>query len=310
MTKASLVDNLAKAKQTRLVRDGTVTYHSLLVAAEEFSVLMPSYDLEYIGTLNSIYNNKRRHSEDRRHGPVKQLVIDYPQLNILGGAQPGWLASVFPEEAWSTGLTARIIMVYSSETPFRELFQATSKPKDPASLLAALATTSQMYGEMLWTPEAQQYMADWHRAGGPPIPRHSKLEHYVRRRTSLHVPKLCMISAVARNRGMLIELCDVKRAIAWLTTAEAMMPDIFRAMVGKSDREVIEELHLFAVRIWAKQRDRAVPASLLWEFLAGRLPSDKIGRVLEVAERSGVLVRNPGETDYWPRPKHEHGLLE
>ncbi len=125
MTKASLVDAIAAASQFKMVKGANIKYHSLLIAAEEFQVLLPHYDEEYIGTLNEIFNNPDApYEEMRRTGSVKSISIEYPQLNILAGVQPSYFASTFPEHAWSTGLARRIIMVHAAEGKFQDLFQA------------------------------------------------------------------------------------------------------------------------------------------------------------------------------------------
>lgn len=310
MSKASLMDTLGKAKGTAFPpTGGMITYHSLLIAAEEFSVLLPGYDLEYIGSLNSIYNNKTFHEEVRRTGSVRELKIDFPQLNILAGAQPGWLASVFPEEAWSTGLASRLIMVYAPDVPLKDLFDDPGEPQAlRASLLAKLARISELYGQMLWHPDAVELVRQWHLAGGPPVPTHTKLAHYIRRRTSLHMPKLAIVSAIARTGEKVIEAIDVKRAIEWLLEAEALMPDIFRAMIGKSDTQVIEELHFFLTSLWVKNKQQPVHERALFAFLAQRVPSDKIEKLITVAERSNIITRMAGTSTFKPLPKHEHGV--
>ena len=310
MSKAALMDTLAKAKKTWLPKVGApLTYHSLLIAAEEFEVLLPDYDREYIGSLNSIFNNKPLHAEARRHGPVRELVIERPQLTILGGAQPSYFVSTFPEEAWSTGFARRIIMVYAAETPFRELFgelseTAVAKP----ALLAKLAGLSQLYGQMKWTPDAASALAEWHRKGCPPVPGHSKLAHYNRSRT-MHAAKLAIISSASRGPSLAIDALDIKRGIEWLCEAEALMPDIFREMAGKSDSQVIEELHFFMQRAWLANGRKPLRDAMLVGFLAQRLPSEKIEKVLAIAERAGVIARVAGTADqYVPRPRTEHGI--
>lgn len=311
MSKASLMDTLVKAKSmTPLHVHPPVTYHSLLIAAEEFAVLMPQYDLEYIGALNSIYNNKSLHEESRRTGSVRELKVEYPQLNILAGTQPGWLGTVFPEEAWSTGLTSRMIMVYAPDTPFKELFDETaSVDKKRSSLLRRLGLMSQLWGQMKWEPEAADMAAKWHRDKGPPTPEHSKLAHYVRRRTTLHMPKLAIVSAIAATGELVVRKEDVSRAIKWLTATEALMPDIFRSMVGKSDAQVIDEMHFFISSIWARDRGRPLHERVLYKFLGERVPSDKIEKIISIAEKMNVISRVGGTTDqYLPRPKHEHGM--
>lgn len=312
MTKASLMDTLAKAKAIRLIPAGpALTYHSLLIAAEEFQVLLPVFDQEYIGALNSIYNNKTRHEEARRHGPARELVIDFPQLNILGGAQPSYFVSTFPEEAWTTGFARRIIMVYAGDAPFQELFY------DPVielglrkQILAKLAHFSQLYGAMLWTPPAAEAIGAWHKKGGPPAPTHSKLVHYNRAR-SLHATKLAMISAISRTGSLIIDTIDVSRAISWLVEAEKLMPDIFREMIGKSDSQVIEEMHYFVQATWARQKQKPVLGADIMRFLLTRVPSDKAEKIMMMSEKADVIARVAGTNDlYVPRPRYDHKGVE
>lgn len=311
MTKASVIDTLAKSRQLFIATGNGVPlqYHSLFLAAEEFGVLLPGYDLEFIGTLNSIWNNKAKHTEVRRTGSVREVSIEAPQLSMLAGVQPGWLGSVFPEEAWSTGLASRMIMIYASETPLRDLFE---EPPDQTMLrnliLAKLGLLSQLYGQFKWEPAAAERLSAWHSAGGPPAPTHSKLVYYNNRRT-LHVLKLIMVSAIAASAQLVITESDVARAIAWLVEAELVMPDIFRAMVGKSDSQVIDEMHYYMTAVWAKNKGKPVHERMLYDFLRLRVPSEKIEKIVAIAERANIIARVAGTADqYVPKPKHEHGL--
>lgn len=310
MTKASLLDNLAKSRTTRLPPTGPpIEYHSLLIAAEEFSVLLPAYDLEYIGALNSIWNCWPRYQESRRTGTVKELDIAYPQLHILGGVQPGWLASVFPEEAWSTGLARRTIMVYAPEGQLKSLFdEAEGEVEVRRRIIDKLTTVSALYGEVEFDQAAKVRIEEWHWAGGPPTPGHSKLTHYVRTRSHFML-KLMLVSGVARNPAKpRVELVDFNRALAWLLEAEALMPDIFRAMVGRSDAQVIEELHYFATTSWKMQGGKPLHERLLYGFLSQRVPHEKIRTLLEVSVRAGVLTEGVVPGTYTPRPNYQHGV--
>lgn len=310
MSKASMMDTIVRAKSIFFPPAGPpITTHSLLVAAEEIGVFLPAYDLEFIGALNSIYNNKPLHEEVRRTGSVKELKIEFPQLNILAGAQPGWLASVFPEEAWSTGLASRLIMIYAADGPIKDLFDDPGEPEAlRKQVLSKLGHMSEMYGQMKWQPAAAKRVGDWHMAKGPPAPTHSKLEHYNRRRTSLHMPKLAMVSAVARTGGMVIEETDVARAIFWLTEAEKLMPDIFRSMVGKSDAQVMEECHFYITSEWARKKQTPVDGRTIHFFLAQRVPSDKVQKIMEIMERSGMIERIASTDTYNPRPKKDFAV--
>lgn len=307
VTNASLMDELVKAKSVLVMPQGPpLTYHSLLVAAEEFQVLLPAFDQQFIASLNSIYNNKKFHRESRRTGTVREVVLENPQLNILGGAQPAYFASTFPEEAWATGFARRVIMVYSTETPTRSLwFESEIEEGAREKMLAKLARLSQLKGSMRWHPAAAQALDIWHQAGGPPIPSHSKLAHYNRSR-SVNSVKLATISAISRTGGFLIEKIDVERGLAWMIEVERLMPDIFREMIGRSDTQVIEEMHIYIMSLWAGNKTKPVDGGVIRRFLLQRVPHEKAETIIMAAEKANYIARVAGTQDLWvPRPKME-----
>lgn len=312
ITQASLVDELAKARNTKLAASGPpLDYCSLLVASEELQVLIPQWDPAFLGKIVYIYQNPTVHDEARRTGFVKELKIQFPQLNLLGGTQPGMMAATFPEEAWSTGLTARILMIYSAEEFMGNIFEVNGYNLDSrAELVAKVSELAGLAGPLEMAPDGQELIWQFHHGKGQyPRPSHSKLEHYCRRRGQ-HTIKLALISAIARGRrpGQTVELADVQRAIGWLTEAEALMPDIFRAMTGRSDSQVLEELYFYTSNLWRTGNGKPIHEQKLMYFLGQRVPSEKIEKLLSSAERMGIIERMAGEAAYRPRAKD--GVIE
>jgi len=299
MTKASLIDSLAKAETIKLLPNAPAfTYHSLLVPAAEIGVLMPEYNMEYIGILNQIWDNLELHEETRRTGSVQHVAIERPQLTILGGAQPAWLASTLPDDAWNTGFGRRLLMVYSGEKPVRDIFSKKEKKDElRVKILTKLAKLSQIWGPVTWSAEAFEFFHPIQH-GIPPIPTHSKLAVYLNTRTELAI-KLAVISAISRACAMRIELADIRRAIAWLTEAEQWMPDIFRAMIGRSDRDVMDELHLFVTAKGSTAKGRQVSGEVIRRFLLERVPHEKVETILAASDRAGLVVRVAGTQDTW-----------
>ena len=205
---------------------------------------------------------------------------------------------------------SRMIMIYAAQGPKVDIFGTRTESVDLyAALRAKVTELSKLYGRMWWEKDAARTLNDWHMSNGPPTPTHSKLTYYCNRRTTLHAPKLAMVSAASRGNELRITRIDVERAIAWLVQAESLMPDIFREMVGKSDGEVLRELHFFMWRIW--QRDKKpIHESRLINFLKDRVPHEKILRLIEIAERANIISRGAGTTLYVPKPHTEHGLAE
>ncbi len=300
MTHASIVDYMNDSKVTFLPPKGPpLVYHSLIVNSEEFQVLLPVYSPEFVSRLNDFYVNKAIHRETRRSGKVANIEFEKPQANLLGGATPTYLAHTFPDEAWGTGLARRTILIYSGETIFKELFEEVEWDEETRKgLLTRLGQMSQMYGQFQFTNSAVERIAQWHRDGGPPQPTHPRLESYNRSRTNLHAFKLCMVSAISRTGNLIVEEIDVKRAISWLLEAETFMPDIFRAMRGKSDIEVMEELWLMVATEW-KNTHKPIRATLIADFLNARTQAHQMKQIWHNAELAGYVQKLAGSDDLW-----------
>lgn len=307
VTSAALLLSLKDASRV-IIRDGILLdeYHNLLVAAEELGVLLPAHDLEFLSRLNYIFNNPPI-LEVRRAYIEDVISIVNPQLNILAGTQPGYLASLLPEEAWSMGFTARLIMIYAGSGPKARLFQEHASREDlERTLVAKLCELSELYGHMRWEPSAAELLINWDAGGCLPRPEHARLLPYNNRRTQ-YVIKLAMVSALSRENELVIRRDDIIRAFDWLFPAEALMPDIFREMVHRSDTQVLQELHFFMWKEHIKTK-KPLHEARLFNFLAQRVPSDKITRLIEVAERSNMLARSAGTSTYTPRPQTDWGL--
>jgi len=308
MTRAALIDSLEKASRKFILSPTEMAeYNSMQIAADELGVLMSAHDLDFLSHLNKIFDNPDIFDEARRMFAGKNKIIHNPQLSILAGTQPGFMASVLPEEAWSMGFTSRLIMVYSAVPVKMELFSDTprnEKLKD--DLQKDLAAMMNVYGELKFTAAAKELVISWNKEGMKPTPTHSKLEHYNTRRI-LYLLKLCQVSAVSRGNALSISEADFHRALTWLIEAERTMPDVFRNMTQKSDAMVIQDLHFFLWQIYAKEK-KPIHDSLIYHFLQQRVPSDKIARIIEIAERANVIVREAGTNMYRPQAKDKIGV--
>ena len=306
VTKASLIDALARSMRT--VLNGTETpyiFSAMVVPCPEFGVFFTHHDLEFLSVLNHIYVNPPLYREERRTSGI--IEINKPHLVFLTGTQPDYLNSFLPEEAWGMGFTSRLMMIYAEGAPPADLFA--SSAFQGADLAEGLRRVFALKGEFTWSKNAIDEINAWNRAGCPPIPTHSKLLHYNGRR-ALHAIKLSMISAVSRDENLYVTVEDFERARDWLITAEAVMPDIFRAMGQKSDQQIIADLHLHLYRIWSSvslDKRMPIPVKAIYEFLHTRVPSEKIPRLIEVAEKLGYIQRGRYPDEWIPSPIRHFG---
>lgn len=316
LTKAALVDSIRDTQQSMINNQGApIEYHSMTLCIDELGTMIAAHDLEFLSFLNKLYDSPVELKERRRHfHGGKDIVMARPQINMLAGSQPAFIAHLLPEEAWGMGFTSRMLLIYAGSGPAHaDIFGSqVDHGKEQATLVYKLSQYAEKIGMFTWTPEAQRLLNEWNRARCPPIPDHSKLVNYITRRL-IHVIKLCMVSALSRSDRLEVAEEDFIRARDWLIEAESFMPDIFREMAGKSDTDVIMELHYFMWQTMTSKRNRKQEGNVsegeLYNFLRLRVPSEKIQRILEVAERSRIIARDHKNPAFWiARPKGQHGV--
>lgn len=289
VTKASLLDHLQAAHQTHLVSPTEMLeYHSLQVYADEFGVFCPAHDLSFLSVMNKLFDCRNYYKESRRgRGIDEDLYVTNPQINLIAGTQPDFLSTWLPPEAWGMGFMSRIVMIYADKKPKRKLFGKT-KQFDRRPFIHDLKQICDMIGEMDWSDEASALLEAWHDTGMQPIPEHTKLQHYIPRRI-LNMIKLCMVSSAARSNEMVIHKEDVERAQEWLLEAEALMPEIFKALSGINDLQVIQDLHFYLWELWHRENKRPLHISRAHLFLAARVPSYSREHIVKTCFAAGIL---------------------
>lgn len=275
----------------------------LAIACREFGVLVPKHDAAFLGDLTDLYDNPNVYKAPRRTS--KSVEIMKPCLNILAAATPDFLYDLLPESAWGQGFTSRLLFIYGTQTSKeRDIFKKRTDFHFAKLLSKLTETFNELHGEFEWAPNAQRDMNLWFNSGMKPVPNYGRLVHYLGRRDA-HLLKLTMISSVSAENGLQIRLSDFERALDWLLNAEKLMPDVFRAMVQKSDKQLLDDLHWHIYTIYnavAKDKRRPVDEKEIYSFLDDRTTSDKIPRLIDQAVKSGRFrpTKYPGE--YIPQP--------
>jgi len=309
VTAASFIDALVKAHRTVLLPDNKILqYHHIFVFAAELGVFLNTHDLNFLSIINELFDHKDSYREERRHSLKEPIEIPRPMTTLLVGSQPGFLATLLPDAAWTMGWTSRMLMVYSSTAPDVPLFgEYKNQDKIMSGLVKKLDDVADYYGEMKWDQSAIAEMERWRKDKWAPIPDHPKLANYLPRRGTIFMVKLAMIAAMSRGETLAIRMQDVERARGWLLEIESLMPCIFRDMIMRSDDQVIEEVFQYSFEIYLKHRTPLASAQIL-RFLAQRTPAEKAERILSLMEKSGIFERVAGTETYIPRARNMHGL--
>lgn len=300
VSRASLTDALVEAQRS-IVRPqeipSVVQFNSLYVASNELQVFLPIYDGEFMAVLTDLYDCKY-YSEKKRSSKL-DLTIANPQLSLISATTPSSLQTLLPEGAWEQGFMSRTILVFNGELIRRSLFNSEAsddtKFKD---LIHDLKIISSMYGKMKFTPEAAAAIDAWHMKGGEPAPDAPRLKNYVTRRTA-HLLKLCMIASAASRDDYIIDVGELTLGLSWLVEAERDLPDMFKAITGKGDISIIDDVHYWTIKIFAIEK-KPVSEARVYEYLSARMPAFAIEKLLQTMVKAGLFSK---ELDgYKPRP--------
>lgn len=305
VTKASLIDELdhAKRRHTDLPQGIVESFNSLFICSNELGVLIPGYENEFMNTLTDLYDC-RTYGESRRTKEIK-IHIENPQLSLCAACTPSYLQGVLPEGAWDQGFLSRVILIYNGNSQLRDLFATVKQNKKLGKeLKEELKIIGELYGKFEFTPDAGEFINNWHKDGGEPRPDHPKLTHYTTRRTA-HVLKLSMCASASQSDERTITLEHVQRALDWLIEAELHMNDIFLAMNSGGDARVIEDLWHFLYTTYLKSGKKPIPEPRLIMFLQERTPAHNILKIIEVMVSAGFIKKqmSKGGNEYIPRGK-------
>lgn len=282
MTRASLSDHMNEAKRfIANIPFAPIEYHSLVIAADEFSVLMDQYDTALVASFVEFYDCNP-YSEGRRVANIR-IKLQRPQLTMLVGSTPSNLLHTLKDHVWDQGLMSRVIMIYSEDRPLVDVFETKplEKPKD---LIHDLKLINTIMGEFTWTPGFRDVMNKWRMAGLIPIPTHPKLKHYCTRRWA-HLLKLCMVSSIDRDGKLVLDVVDFNRSMTWLVEAENHMAQIFQVGTSSSDSRVMDE-----IRYFVEQHPKGISEHHVVNFARTKVQSYAIRPLLEAMQSSRQIV--------------------
>jgi hypothetical protein len=305
VTKASLIDELAEANRRWITNNSTNPvehFNSLLMCINELGVLLPAYENEFMNVLTDIWDCKD-YSETRRTSKIAH-DIKKTQLNLLAACTPSYLMNVLPEGAWDQGFISRTMLIYTGERQIRSLFgDYATDEAETAQLKSMLEHVGMLYGEMRFTEESAQLIDAFHLSDGEPKPQHPKLMSYNIRRT-VHLLKLCMVASVSRSDELCIRTVDFQRAFDWLIEAEALMPEIFKAMAQGGTGKVMEEAWYYIFTIYSKEQ-KPIYVHRIIQFLQERVPVHNVQNTIDLMEKGKMIEKRlvPGGAAYIPLGK-------
>ena len=252
-TREALIRSLSKSTNTTVNDAGILTMHSsLTIFSQELTVFLGYNNIQLMTDLCDWYDCRKSWTYDTKN--VGRDEIHGVWVNLIGATTPDLLQSTMPRDAVGSGLTARLILVYSSKKDRIVYFPFLSaEQKEIGSKLREdLEQIALIKGEFKISDSFVENWINWRDSneGTSTLSSDARFAGYVERRKA-HMLKLSMILNASRTDSMVIDTIDLQRADLLMKQAERYMPRAFSG-VGKSRHGDI------LIRIWTELSRRGV----------------------------------------------------
>lgn len=289
VTRAGMEDYMKENLQQGKTPDGGLLMsHECIGLSEEMQGILPDQDLGHLTLYNILYDLPSIHKAvTRSYGEIR---LEAPYCSILTGAQPAFLATTMPEQAWGMGFMSRSIMVFDTPRERRSMFELRDVDhKLKADLIADLKAISELYGYIEWENDAVALYDEWWvQAGGQPVPSQKRLAMGYNSRRELHMAKLAMIHSISRSNDLFVSVTDVAAAIKDLLHFEAQMKNIFIEMATTGSMVALADV-LDRVKVNTAEGKKTDEATLI-EMLMQRFPSTQVHSMIENMISSKAIV--------------------
>lgn len=289
VTRAGMEDYMKENLQQGKTPDGGLLMsHECIGLSEEMQGILPDQDLGHLTLYNILYDLPSIHKAvTRSYGEIR---LEAPYCSILTGAQPAFLATTMPEQAWGMGFMSRSIMVFDTPRERRSMFELRDVDhKLKADLIHDLKCITELYGYIEWEDEAVHLYDEWWvEAGGQPVPSQKRLAMGYNSRRELHMAKLAMIHSLSRSDELFVSVGDVAAAIKDLLHFEAQMKNIFIEMATTGSMVALADV-LDRVKVNTAEGKKTDEATLI-EMLMQRFPSTQVHSMIENMISSRAIV--------------------
>lgn len=293
MTKESIIKEMADNHITYRDADGRPqSYSPFIGVTGELNVLLKPGDVEMLNVLNNLWDCEESFVYKTKN--ADPLVITNPFLSLIGGATTRGLANILPQDAYASGFTARIILVYcNTKVSSAPKLAVDGDSEDPIlqhktsyrKRLSRIADRiHRLGGAFAFQPAAAEFLTEWYEGGCQPELADSRFEIYNDRRF-LHVLKLAMIISADKATDMIITVDHVSEALVTLFDAEKVMPDAAAFVTENTQQDTIQRLIKY-VRINSANNKGLFATTDLNKFLSSFVkPKDQYEILQQLAKQ-------------------------
>jgi hypothetical protein len=292
LTSSGLFNFLSSPRAEKIThyKGEEILFHNGVFIAEEGASILSELKnagpgLEFGATLIQLLNAAPEIKRSLAKDDEELVCIKNPSGSILVGLQTKLLMEFFPESAWSQGLTARAIFIYSEERKGMSIFGTEKsghhddrievRTKLEEDLIHDLEQITLLEGRFRYERPVQLLLDSWWNNGKPrDTPTHPKLESYGFKRVQ-HVLRLCMTLSASRSNDLVVTEEDATMALQFLREAEAAMPEMFEGTVSATSDEHIVQETLHAISAYINTHSKPAPHYMLINFLSKKVQTER-----------------------------------
>lgn len=188
------------------------------ICAGEFVDFIGQGDTGFMMSLTNMWDNLPEYRHPKITG--RDILVDKPTINLLGGSTPTTFSLAFPPEAIGTGFLSRVILVHTEESGNKVAWPEEPDPLFTELLVKHLAEIKELKGALVLGKGVKVLGAEIYKKAV--LVEDPRFAHYNSRR-HIHLIKLASIMAVA---DLSLEITEKHyiRANTMLAMAEARMP--------------------------------------------------------------------------------------
>jgi len=268
-------------------------HSSLTVFSGEFTVFLGYNDREMLAHLCDLYDcaGPSWIRETRMHG-VEEVIGHC--LNIVGGTTPASLHESLPPDAVHGGFTSRVIFVCARKKgQYRSPFEAPEKAESiERNLIHDLEVILSLRGEFRMSDNFRAtfdefaYTEDSKRRF-----KDKRFASYEGRRLA-HIYKLCMIMNASRTNSMLLEPCDLERAVTALKAIELNMYMAYEGFGLNTYAHVMHDIMALIKEEALRDPQRHVPPSIIAGAFGDMVQPGDMAKILSALEIQGRIRIN------------------
>jgi len=309
ITPASLVEFMAGACVSVEIQGKIVHKTPVMIYASELGTLLnPRSGVRELTMLLTELFNKQGDHEDRtaKRGRVN---IRRPNVTFFACCFPEWIDEELLSVSLRSGFLGRMCVVtgYSHRQRQPNIRLTTADNDLYEDLRTDLETIGNLYGEMVWTPEAQIAWTEWYMSQPIDFSESDdaiEVKGFTARRAQF-VQRLAMLHSLAQRDDLTIDIADFEFGKANIKQCEANS----RGLKLKSPHIVmIDKIRLCILRIREKRKVDTIPIRDIAMRMHRQIGSTKdlddgieqlcaIGFCERVARNLKVLNAEAGKTD-------------